>query len=199
MQIAKYSKAVPLSAVILHVIGAFGACSMQHQGLLSCLQSTQGFTSDPPFLPPLFASQGVIFTPAPLFELYMGLDSYLWHGWASYAALEVSVAKLCGLQGKVISSPPPLLPFAPLSGPAAVPRDCLSNRTRHLTNLQVACDLSAGITVALATTAPQLLKPLVPSAEGLAAILMQVKTSSTCLTSACECTNLSADLLELVR
>ena len=83
--------------------------------------------------------------------------------------------------------PPSFLPFAPLSGPAAVPRDCLSNRTRPLTNLQVACDLSAGITVALATTAPQLLKPLVPSAEGLAAILMQVKTSSSCLTWAQTC------------
>lgn len=34
--------------------------------------------------------------------------------------------------------------------------------------------LCAGITVALATAAPQMLKPLVPSAEGLAAILMQV-------------------------
>lgn len=34
--------------------------------------------------------------------------------------------------------------------------------------------LSSGITVTLATAAPQILRPLVPSAEGIAAILMQV-------------------------
>ena len=67
---------------------------------------------------------------------------------------------------------------------------------RFLTSSLLACDVGAGITVALATTAPQLLKPLVPSAEGLAAILMQVDTSDMCLT-ACDCINLSADLLDL--
>lgn len=34
--------------------------------------------------------------------------------------------------------------------------------------------LFEGITVTLATAAPQILRPLVPSAEGIAAILMQV-------------------------
>jgi len=38
----------------------------------------------------------------------------------------------------------------------------------------------AGITVALATIVPGVLQPLVPSAEGIAAILMQVTTSQHC-------------------
>ncbi len=50
----------------------------------------------------------------------------------------------------------------------------------------------AGITVALATIVPGVLKPLVPSAEGIAAILMQVTTSQHCYQchqSSCLCSN----------
>ena len=57
---------------------------------------------------------------------------------------------------------------------------CLGTRAWNCVDV-IRWDCGAGITVALATIVPGVLKPLVPSAEGIAAILMQVTTFPTLL------------------
>lgn len=132
----------------------------RHKGLLACPTSAQGVTSNHP------PAQGVTFTPAPLHPTVQGLMSmpYKAHSRRGLPSSCAISPVLWRLLAKVPTR----------SAPAALSCACLSNITPYLTSPHLACDLSAGITVALATTVPQLLKPLVSSAEGLAAILMQV-------------------------